>query len=225
MADCNCTFPVTCSNGCPVDLDFTCVFYHKDNNEVTELDGLGLTNGATLELVIETIDEKIKQMDFSLVTLPYLKAGNTVNNLTQFAQAVDTEFAALAADVATALAASSQALTATDSATVDFTTSGTLNHTLTASVKLSANAGNRVTAEADGLHVAGQTVSINYTTKELSISGGNTVSFASLVGGTVGWLGNLASDPTAVDGQYWYNTTSDLLKIKVNGVVKTITTS
>lgn len=41
------------------------------------------------------------------------------------------------------------------------------------------------------------------------------------------WLGNLSSDPgAAVDGDYWWNTTSSSLKIKVNnGVVKTITTS
>lgn len=214
-----------CANGCPVDLDFSCVFYHKDNNEVTELDGLALTNGATLELVIETIDEKIKQLDFSLLSIPYLKTDHTVTNLTQFAQAVDSEFSDLAADVASALAAASQVFTATDSSTIDFSVSGTLNHTLTGSVKLSANAGNRITAEADGLHVAGQTLSINYTTKELSVVGGNTVSFASIVAGTVGWLGNLASDPTAVDGQYWFNTTSNTLKIKANGVVKTITTS
>lgn len=41
------------------------------------------------------------------------------------------------------------------------------------------------------------------------------------------WLGNLSSDPGgSIDGDYWWNTTSSSLKIKVNnGVVKTITTS
>jgi hypothetical protein len=40
-----------------------------------------------------------------------------------------------------------------------------------------------------------------------------------------GYLGNVASDPTSpLDGQYWFNATSGELKIKVNGVIKTIQT-
>ena len=45
-------------------------------------------------------------------------------------------------------------LTATDGVTIDFTTSGTANHTITGEVKLSANAGNILTAVADGLYAA-----------------------------------------------------------------------
>lgn len=44
-------------------------------------------------------------------------------------------------------------LVATDTATIDFTTSGIAGHSLTGGVKVSANAGNTVTAVADGIYV------------------------------------------------------------------------
>jgi hypothetical protein len=230
MATCTCgtcysCCASSCENGCPVQLDFSCVLYHKDNNETTELDGLELTNGATLELVIETIDEKVKEMNLALVSLPVLEATYVVNTITQFSQAVDTELGLMAADIATALAASQEELAVTDSATIDFTASGTLNHSLTASVKLSAVASNRVTAQLDGIHVAPQTLSVNTTTKELTISDGNTVNIGSLVAAAPAFLGNVEEDPSAVDGQYWYNTAEEALKIKVGGLIKTITTT
>jgi hypothetical protein len=127
-----------------------------------------------------------------------------------------------------AIDGSATSLTVTDSSSVDFTASGTLNHTITAAVKISSTSGNRVSILSDGLMASPQTLSINYTTKELTISDGNTVSFASMVCGASGFLGNLTADPTAIDGQYWFRTdlsASDGLRIKLNGSVRTITTS
>lgn len=82
---------VVVTSGCPIQLDFSCILYHKSNGEVTELDGLNLTNGATLELVIETIDEKIKQVAVLDTTLTYLRTKYVINTLQQFLTAVDTE--------------------------------------------------------------------------------------------------------------------------------------
>lgn len=87
----SCTCNQYVYTGCPIQLDFSCVIYHKANNEVTELDGLGLPNGSTLELVIETIDEKIKQLGILNFTLPCLRARYVINTMQQFAQAVDTD--------------------------------------------------------------------------------------------------------------------------------------
>jgi len=67
------------------------VIYHKSNSAVSELDGLNLSNGATLELVIESIDEKIKQLNVIDFDLPCLRQNYVVNTLQQFIQAVDTE--------------------------------------------------------------------------------------------------------------------------------------
>lgn len=51
----------------------------------------------------------------------------------------------------------------------------------------------------------------------------HNVAFPDVVAGVNNWIGNLASDPgAAVDGNYWYNTSSGKAKIKLNsGVVKT----
>lgn len=87
---CNpCTVIVT--SGCPLQLDFSCILYHKNNNEVTELDGLSLTNGATLQLFAETVDEKIKQLNVLSTSLPCLRESYVINTLQQFLVAVDTE--------------------------------------------------------------------------------------------------------------------------------------
>lgn len=226
---CNCPPCNNCdpcsSSSCPVQLDMACVFYHKNNNEISELDGLGLPNGSSLELIIETIDEKIKQLNVVNFTLPCLRAEYVVNTMQQFAQAVDTKLCILAEDIADAAADSGTILTVNDSATINFTASGTLSHTLTGIVKFSATSPNMAEGLSDGIYVPPQTLSINYTTKELTISDGNTVDLTSLVCGVGGFLGNVSSDPVAVDGQYWWNTASSELKIKVNGTTKVITTT
>lgn len=218
--------PCAIPSSCPIQLDFSCVIYHKSNNEVTELDGLNFNNGATLEAVIEAIDEKVKQLTVTDFTLAYLRASYVVNTLQQFAEAVDSELSDLSDAIDAATAASGTALTVIDTASIDFTASGTLSHTLTGSVKLStAVSDNLITLQSDGLHVAPQTLSVDYSAKTLTVSTGNTVSFASLLSSSSGWLGNLASDPSATDGQYYWNTSTPALRIKVNGVWRTIATS
>ena len=87
--------PCGCStSGCPIKLDTSCIIYHKNNNELSELiDGLGLQNGATLELILETISKKIEQINVTTWLFPYLvdSEGYTINTLQQFATAVDAE--------------------------------------------------------------------------------------------------------------------------------------
>lgn len=96
---CNCQ--VICdpcnNNGCPIQLDASCVFYHKNNNEVSELTNLGLTNGATLELILETIDVKLEGLNVLDWELDCLRDDFTINTLQQFAQAVDTKICQLSA--------------------------------------------------------------------------------------------------------------------------------
>ena len=88
--------PCKCnSNGCPINLDFSCVFYHKSNNQISLLTGLGLSNGSTLQLFAETVDTYIQQMKVSDWTLLFLRENNVVNSLQQFGVAVDTTFSDL----------------------------------------------------------------------------------------------------------------------------------
>ena len=229
---CGCYNPCDpCSQpaGCPIQLDFSCVIYHKDNNDVSELDGLAMTNGATLEAVIEAVDEKVKLLNVADWTLTYLRATYVINTLQQFAQSVDDELSLLRDDIDTAIASSGTSLTANDSATIDFTASGTLGHTITGSVKLSAVSGNRLTAQADGIHVSGQTLSVNTSAKTITISDGNTINVAALLATPGTFLGNLGADPSSPqDGQFWFRTDlapSSGLRIQLNGSTRTITTS
>lgn len=95
---CNCQQqqPCGCNNtGCLVKLDTTCIIYHKNNNDLTQLTALGLTNGATLELILNTIDDYIEQLKLNELTLPILDVTYTINTLHQFATAVDTEIGLL----------------------------------------------------------------------------------------------------------------------------------
>lgn len=84
-----------CDNSCPLTLDFKCVLYNKFNQEATALDGLNLSNGATLKVVIEQIDDKIKELNLINHTLIYLRTKYTINTLTQFTTAVNLELSAI----------------------------------------------------------------------------------------------------------------------------------
>lgn len=88
---CTCNPCVVVTTGCPIQLDTSCILYHKSNSEITELDGLNISNGATLELILETIDEKIKQLNVIDLNLPCLRQTYVINTLQQFIAAVDTE--------------------------------------------------------------------------------------------------------------------------------------
>ena len=215
--------PCSFSSDCPLQLDFSCVIYHKNNADISELSALALGNGSTLELVVEEIDKKLADFNFISFSLPILRQTYVINSLKQFAEAIDVELNDIRSDISAL--SSTPSLVANDSATVDFTTSGVQGHTITASVKVSGTAGNRIAENPDGLYVGPQTLVPNYTTKELGIAGGNTISLASMASGVQGYLGNVTSDPAAIDGQYWFNTTTNQLKIKTNGIVRVITTS
>lgn len=84
-----------CSNACPIQLDFTCLFYNKFNQEATQLDGLNLSNGTNLKIIIEQLDDKIKELNLINHTLIYLRTKYTINTLTQFTTAVSLELASL----------------------------------------------------------------------------------------------------------------------------------
>lgn len=219
------------ASGCPIKLDFKCIIYHKDNNQLSELTNLDLTNGATLEQFAVAVDNLIGQINVPDWSLPFLRnAPNsyTINTLEQFGEAVDTELADLQAQI-TALAASAAVpIVPVDSNSIDITANGTLNHTVRADLKISATANNQSQVLSDGLFTSAQTLSVNTSTKELSISDGNTVSLASLTCGVGGFLGNFTSDPVAANGQYWFRTdlpTADGLRIRLNGNVRTIPTT
>lgn len=218
-------------SGCPVQLDFSCVIYHKSNNELSQLTNLGLNNGATLDQFAVAVDNLLGQLNVPDWSLPFLRnAPNsyTINNLEQFGEAVDTELADLQAQIDALALSAAVPITPVDSATVDITANGTLNHTVKADVKFSATADNQAEALADGVYVAPQTLSINVANKTLSISDGNTVNLASLTCGVGGFLGNFTADPSAADGQYWFRTdlpVADGLRIRLNGNVRTIPTT
>jgi hypothetical protein len=215
---------VPCSDtGCPIQLDSACVLYHKANSEISTLTNLGIANGATLELILETIDAALASLRISTWTLPTLRSNHTINTLQQFAESADTEIGLLKTSVTALQAASSTPITPIDTQSVDITVSGTNNHSIQAAVKVSAVAGNRFSIQSDGGYVASQTLSVDYNAKSLSISNGNTVSLTSLLSTVDGFLGTFSTDPSAVlEGQYWYNSTDSKLKIKVNSLVKQI---
>lgn len=213
------------NNGpCPTKLDFDCIIYHKSNNQISGLQCLGLTNGATLTLFAETVDTYICQLKVLNWDLECLRdAGYTINTVQQFGEAVDVELCELQAQIDALVADMAVPITTTPTATITFSLSGDLDHHISANVNVSAIAGNKLVVLGDGLAVAPQTLSIDYTEKTLSISDGNTVDFSSLVCGVGGWLGNVVADPTAIDGQYWFRTDLDQLRIKLNGGVRQIT--
>lgn len=220
---CDCGCSQSSDTGCPIQLDFSCVIYHKDNNEVTELDGLALTNGATLELVIETIDEKIKQLNVPDWDLAFLDGIYTINNLTQFGEAVNVQFEQVDTDITALTALVNLPITPVDSESINLTTSGVNNHTIEADLIVSPTSDNQLSVLPDGAYVAPQTLSINYSTKDLSISDGNTVNLAGMF---TNYLGEVASDPSSpANGQYWWRTDTLALRIRVNSTTVTITTT
>lgn len=149
LQPCNpCTTPNTL--GCPILLDTACVIYHKNNNTLSLLTGLGLSNGATLQLILETIDTKIQQINVPDWSLPFLDDTFVINTLQQFGTSVDITLKDL-----------QDQITATNEVIED-----------------------------------------------------------------MGYLGEVIVDIAVVDmenGQYFFNTVSDLLKMKLNGSLRIIT--
>lgn len=221
--------PCSTNTGCPLQLDWDCSIYHKDNNEVTNLTCLGLSNGATLNQFAEAVDTYICQIKAADYTLPCLRETYTINNLEEFAEAVDTRLCEIAGDITDIEESVATPITVVDTQSVNLTSSGTLSHTIQADVKISANSGNRLSIQSDGLYSSPQILSVNYSTKELTIVGGNTVSLAALFTPVSGFLGNVTADPSSpLDGQYWFRTdlsAASGLRIQLDGNVRTITTS
>lgn len=228
---CGCTESTPCvslcndANGCPIQLDFDCVIYHKDNNEINNLASLGLTNGATLNLFAEVVANYIAQIKVADFILPCLRNTYTINTIRQLSEAIDTELCQIKTDIGDLETLVNLPITGQDSDSINLTTSGVNNHTLKADVRVSVQGTNLLDVLLDGLHVAPQTLSVDAINKTLSISDGNTVSLAGLGCSVDGFLGDLAADPASpVNGTYWFNTTTNELKMKVSTGIKVFTT-
>lgn len=218
--------PCNTNTGCPIQLDFECIIYHKSNNQVTALTCLELTNGATLNQFAEAVDAKICQLAVEDYNLPCLRdeLDYTINNLSQFAAAVDTEICNINDDIETLTGLVSTPITPVDSASIDLTVTGTNNHTLRADLLVSATSDNQLTVLPDGAYVAPQTLTLDTDTKEICISDGNCIDLSPILCTAEGFLGNIAADPSdPEEGQYWYNTVANELRIEVNNAVYKIT--
>lgn len=133
---------------CPIQLDSSCVLYHKFNNAASALTSMGISNGATLEFILSVVDSWIAQLKVQTFDLDGLRETYVVNTLKQFTEAVDVELTAL-----------KESITPSGSFTRDY-------------------------------------------------------------------LGELSSDPgAAINGNYWFNTNQNKLKIKTNGLIKEILTA
>lgn len=216
-----------CSNSgpCPIQLDAQCVIYHKSNNVLSGLTNLGLGNGATLELILDTIDTYIGQIKPTTWNLACLRAiPFVIGNLQQFAEAVDVTLCNLQDQIDTLAESASLPITPQDTLTVKMNATGTLGHTISADVNISTTSGNTLVTVGDGLLVVAQILQPDYADKLLTISNGNTIDMSGFFCDSVVWLGNVSADPsTPSDGQYWFRTDTNQLRIRLNGSIRTIT--
>lgn len=221
--------PCNTNSGCAIQLDWDCSIYHKSNNQVTKLDCLGLTNGATLTQFAEAVDAYICQLKVANYVLPCLREDYTINSLQQFAEAVDTEICDIKENILSITGLINTPITAIDTSTINLSATGTLNHTIQADVMVSGNANNQLTVLPSGLYSSPQNLSVNYGTGEISISDGNTVDLTPMLSNPQGYLGSVSVDPSSpINGQYWFRTDlaiANALRIRVNGVTRTIPTT
>lgn len=216
-----------CGPGHPFPLiDAQNVIYHLAMNQLSNLANMGIPNGTPASLIFDTIDGFIGPLLVTNWFIPNVRSTFPQVNFTnvqQFGQAVDSMLGTIFANIATISGTSMIPITATPTPTISWTLTGTLNHNLSANVNVSAASGNTLTVNPDGLFAAPQMLTINYLTNQIGISGGNTVQ---LPNAPAGYLGNLSADPgSAVDGNTWYNTSSNQYKVKVNGAVHVVTIS
>lgn len=222
-------FPIHPGPGCgpnPFLVDADNVIYHLANNQLSHLTNMNLPNGSPASLIFDTIDGFLGPLLVANWIIPNTRAAfpfvNFVN-VQQFGQAVDAQIGTINGNIATLSGSTLVPITATNTSTLAWTLTGTLNHNLSANVLVSAASGNTLSINDDGLFAAPQMLTINYLTNQIGISGGNTVQ---LPNAPSGWLGNVSADPgSAVDGNYWYNTSSTQLKIKANGAIHVVTIS
>lgn len=95
-----CGYTTSLVNPTTLMLDASQILYHKDNGSISELTNLNISNGGTLELILETIDAKVAPLTSVLsTTLTYLRTKYVVNDLSQFLVSVSTELGLLNTEV------------------------------------------------------------------------------------------------------------------------------
>lgn len=166
------------SNDCVEIIDSQCVIYHSLNNKPTQLENLGMINGATAEEIFEAIDDLIgngANISLTVVdtsTIDFTTSGPAGHNLTGFVKLSETAFNLIQRN-SDGLWVGETAFSATDSSSIDFTTSGSYGHTLTGAVKISETAGNIITLEADGIFAEATAISALLATNGLTVTGTN----------------------------------------------------
>jgi hypothetical protein len=213
-----------CDRGEPFFLDSAQVIYHLGNNQLSNLNNLGFPNGTPLQTILDKIDYFIGFLNITQWTIPNIKTyfpGVNFQNLQQFGQAVDAELGVINSNLATLSGATSTPLTSTNTESITFVLTGVQNKNISGFVNISSSSGNTLILNPDGLFATPQQLNVDYNANTISITDGNTVA---LPNNPQGFLGNLSSDPSSPqDGQYWFNTSSSQLKIRLDGAVRIVT--
>ena len=103
---CNChpTDPCSQNEGCKTQLSTECIIYNMCSTGDSGLSCLALPNGTSLKDILEAMDAKlcnVNPFNFSIYTLPCLRADYTVTNFQQFAEAVDSELCTIKTSITT----------------------------------------------------------------------------------------------------------------------------
>lgn len=94
--DCLCNDPCS-NNGCPINLEASCVFYKLEDTTPSGLTCIGLPNGTNLKIILEAFDQKlcsISGFSYSPYDLGCLRDSYVITNVQQFSEAVATEICA-----------------------------------------------------------------------------------------------------------------------------------
>jgi hypothetical protein len=213
-----------CDRGQPFFLDSAQVIYHLANNQLSNLNNLGFPNGTPLQPILDKIDYFIGFLNITQWNIPNLKTYFpfvNFQNLQQFGQAVDAELGIINANLTALSGATSTPLSSTNTDSFTFVLTGVQNKNISGFVNISSASGQTLILNSDGLYAAPQQLNVDYNTNVISISDGNSVA---LPNNPQGYLGNLSADPgSPQDGQYWYNTTSSQLKMRLDGATRIIT--
>lgn len=104
--DCNSCAPITtCATdtGCPIQLDSSCIFYHKFGLTATGLTNLALPNGSNLSFILDTLDDYLATLAAytfpPFVTTCIGIANTTIITISDFMQAVDDQFCSVKSDL------------------------------------------------------------------------------------------------------------------------------
>jgi hypothetical protein len=92
--------PCSEPQACPINLDTSCIFYNL-YEQTNDLPCLGFSNGTSLKLILEEIDERLCQNlpNIASYNLPCLRDSYVVTNFQQFSEAVDEELCLVRADL------------------------------------------------------------------------------------------------------------------------------